>query len=581
MKAAELRSTSLAHWRKYVAALILVAFASLLIAGCEGGSDEYAIIDPPGMPGAPGDPGMPGIPGKPVLIEKAVEVQGEAMMEFDASSDDGKYEVISTVTVEGPATEVMVEAEFVEEAEAMEAASTGESVGISFQPQTRIIVRNADMAVEADDPMALVDAIGNQAQSRGGWIVSSISSSENYHYITVRVPAETLDEVIEYISAMASKVQSVQSDSTDFTEEYIDLDARRKTIEETIEALTALLRNERYDSVEELLAVQREITNWQSDLERIDGRMSFISESAAFSRLSVSVNQAPIPLRVDAGEDVFVGLDIAKQYTARFYPSEDFENYEITWNFGDGSGNRTVHSALLTPDEEGLLSVPVLHTYRDEDYSPYVVEVKVRAFSDNGIAEGEDRFWAHVSELPRLDVYISPDGNDVEEKQPITFTVTFNHHERVRDLQYQWDFRDGSPVVTGTVPYGDTGFETTHTFDRFRPAPYEVQFEIWGDSDVGEVRETYQVYVYVYPGPTVESSNFDPAETFTDGLNVLIQSFTFIGTALIWFGVTLPIWILIAAVVYVLIRLYRRRGWRRKQAPQVTDADHNAEEAAN
>ena len=141
---------------------------------------------------------------------------------------------------------------------------------ISFQPANRIIVRNADMIVESNDPAATIDAISDLAVGRGGWVVSSNTIEEgSYYQITIRIPAETLDAVIEQISASVEKILSSQSDSTDFTEEYIDLGARRSTVQETVDALTELLRSEKYDSVQELLEVQREITTWQSELERI------------------------------------------------------------------------------------------------------------------------------------------------------------------------------------------------------------------------------------------------------------------------------------------------------------------------
>ena len=182
-----------------------------------------------------------------------------------------------------------------------------QNVDISIQPTNRIIVRNADMVIESNDPASTVDVIGDLAVQRGGWVVNSNSSDIGFYNITIRVPADALDAVIEQVSRFASKVESITSDSTDFTEEYIDLGARRKTVQETVDALSQLLKSENYDSVEELLEVQREITNWQSDLERIDGRMSFISESAAYSRLSVTVNRSPIPMQVDIGEDIHIG----------------------------------------------------------------------------------------------------------------------------------------------------------------------------------------------------------------------------------------------------------------------------------
>ena len=495
-----------------------------------------------------------------------------------ARDESGGLSVVETVVVErvvevAVEKEVMKEVELAQPAAAMAmkmgAEESAQNVDIAFQPQNRIIVRNADMSVESNDPIATIDDIGDLAVGRGGWVVNSNTSDHGFYHITVRIPAETLDAVIEQIAASVAKVISVNSDSTDFTEEYIDLGARRSTVQETVDALTELLRNENYDSVQELLEVQREITNWQADLERIDGRLAFISESAAFSRLTVTVNRSPIPMEVDVGEDVHVGIGIGRKYTARFFPPEDYDSYEITWDFGDGSGPQTVYSGLRTQGEDGLLSVPVRHTYSSDEFSPHVVTVRVRASSDRGLAEGEDQLWANVSELPRLDAFISASEWDAEQGEPVTFTASFNHPDTLRDVEYTWDFRDGSPVVSGTVANGETGVEVEHTFERHRPESYRVVFEIQGDSDAGEVKEFHEAYVSVYPAPTVEEADFDAGGTATNAVNALVSVFAFAGTAAIWLAITSPIWLIVGGVIFGIVWFINRLDRRRQRVVYV------------
>ncbi len=506
----------------------------------------------------------------------AGEVSDEAMASKLVAGDS-----IATVVVE---KEVIREVEF--EAEKAEAAALptqspiamsinedaavaeelGESVDISIQPQTRIIVRNADMVIESDDPALTVDVIGDLALQRGGWVVNSNSNDIGFYNITIRVPADTLDAVIEQVSSFASKVESITSDSTDFTEEYIDLGARRKTVQETVDALSQLLKSENYDSVEELLEVQREITNWQSELEIIDGRMSFISESATYSRLSVTVNRSPIPMQVDVGEDIHIGIGVSHKFTARFFPPDGYDRYEITWGFGDGSPHETVNAALKTQNEEGLLSVPVQHTYYSDELAPHVVTASVRAYSDRGLAEGEDSQWTQVSELPSFDAFVSASENDVQEGRPVTLTASFNHPETVRNVRYEWDVRDGSKVKTGVVPAGETNVELEHVFERHRPDSYQVVFEITGDNDAGEVEETIQAYIYVYPAPSVEASNFEPSGTATNAFNVLINVSALAGNALIWIAITSPIWLILGVIIFFSVRFLNRRS---RGAPKV------------
>ncbi|MXX92150.1 MAG: DUF4349 domain-containing protein [Chloroflexi bacterium] len=534
-----------------IAIIIVLATALAFVFAC-GGSGESGYYDYSGAPGdlgAPGRAGAPGQPGAPIIatvvVEKAVMV--EKVVEVEAQ----EAMMMAPAAAAAPTAAPM--------AMKMSDDQSAQNVDISFQPQNRIIVRNADMSVESNDPIATIDDIGDLAISRGGWVVNSNTSDHGFYNITIRIPADTLDDVIEQITVNVAKVISVNSDSTDFTEEYIDLGARRSTIQETVDALTELLRNENYDSVQELLEVQREITNWQAELERIDGRLAFISESAAYSRLSVNVNRSPIPMRVDVGEDVHVGIGLGRKYTARFFPPEDYDNFEITWDFGDGSAPQTVYTGLRTEGEDGLLSVPVPHTYHSDEFAPHVVTVSIRAYSDRGLAEGEDQLWANVSELPRIDAFVTASQWDVEEGQPVTLTASFNHPDLLRNVRYSWDFRDGSTVVEGTVASGDTGVEIEHIFDRHRPESYQIVFEIRGDSDAGEVEETHYAHVYVYPGPEIESSDFNPGGTATNAVNALIGVASFAGNAGIWLAITSPIWLILGAIVFFIVRFIIRR----------------------
>ena len=508
-----------------------------------------------------------------VVVEREVVVEKAVVLEQEAAVESAK-----AVAGAMPTQTAINPFDLASDGAAEVAEEFGESVDISIQPQTRIIVRNADMVIESNDPAMTVDVIGDLAVQRGGWVVNSNSSDIGYYSITIRVPADTLDSVIEQVSAFATKVETITSDSTDFTEEYIDLGARRKTVQETVDALSELLKSENYDSVEELLEVQREITNWQSDLERIDGRMSFISESAAFSRLTVNVNRSPIPMQVDVGDDIHIGIGVAHKFTARFYPPDGYDRYEITWDFGDGSPNEMVNGALKTQDEEGLLSVPVSHIYFSDELAPHVVTATIKAYSDRGLAEGEASHWVQVSELPSFDAFVAGSENDIQEGRPITLTASFNHPDTVRNVQYEWDIRDGSKFKIGTVPAGETNVEIEHIFERYRPEPYQVVFTLTGDSDAGEIEEIHHAYVYVYSAPTVESSNFEPAGTATNAVNVLIGASSLAGNALIWIAITSPIWLILGAIGYFTIRYLNRRRSNRSGTVFVPNPDAKDDE---
>ena len=63
----------------------------------------------------------------------------------------------------------------------------------------------------------------------------------------------------------------------------------------------------------------------------------------------------------------------------------------------------------------------------------------------------------------------------------------------------------------------------------------------------------------VYPGPEIEGSDFDAGDTATNAVNVLIAVVAFAGTAGIWLAITSPIWLILGAIIFFVMRFIKRR----------------------
>ena len=66
-------------------------------------------------------------------------------------------------------------------------------------------------------------------------------------------------------------------------------------------------------------------------------------------------------------------------------------------------------------------------------------------------------------------------------------------------------------------------------------------------------------HIYVYPGPEIESSDFNPGGTATNAVNALIGVASFAGNAGIWLAITSPIWLILGAVIFFIVRFIIRR----------------------
>jgi hypothetical protein len=355
------------------------------------------------------------------------------------------------------------------------------------QPQTqvgqqRIIVRNVNMTIEAEDIASAIDQIGRLATQTGGWIVSTQNNAAHRGSIDIRVPADRLDETLTSLRDIASKVTFESSSSQDFTEEFTDTTARIQTLQDTVDALRVLF--ERAVEIEDALNIQREITRVQSDIEAKQARINFLSESAAFSLVRVEVLALPQEMVIDAGEDMLAAVGRVIRFRAEFTPPEGVEDFWIVWDFGDGSEKRSVNTVSPVDESGRVISAPVLHVYGDDTDSPYIVSVEVTGTGESGAAEGEDVLVVTVNRVPPIEVFAG-DNQTVDEGDNVKLRGSFTRPEGVENLTYTWDFGDGSSPVTVDADPNTTLAEIEHRFANSRPQPYNVVLTVEGETSVG------------------------------------------------------------------------------------------------
>ena len=513
----------------------------------------------------------------------------ENLAAFDAGAGDGfsKSEVVVQTVVVEREVERQVMADIRAAATpAPEAASgpDGQTIATTGDEQfaddpnpqatNRVIVRNADLEIQSSNADRAIREIGDIAATLGGWTVESEQSSGGFSSrITVRVPSERFENAIEAIQQVADRLVSSSIDSTDFTQEFTDLNARIKVLEETIESLTNLLEFHRVnDSVEDILEVQREIANQQTLLEIARGRVRFISESANFSKIEVTVSHLPSPMRISIDEEIAVSQSRPEAFSVTFWPPEDHDQFRITWDFGTGSGPIVTDRAIRSPDDRNTFtSATVNFSFSGNESERYVGRVIVEARSDSSVARGVQDFGIAVYELPTLNPLaelLNPLPITVNEEAE--FRATISEHRDVRNLTYEWTFGDGTDPVTGELAPDQNTINATHTYTRYVPWTLQARLRLTGESDAGAVDERSVVEVYMQEDLTIQPSVFAPASTATNAVNVLIVAAGWAGNVIVFLAVTSPFWIIAAGIIWGIVWL-GKRGRNRPADPNSTN----------
>ncbi len=113
----------------------------------------------------------------------------------------------------------------------------------------------------------------------------------HYANLTIRIPSESFDNLQSSLVSIGNVLNRTTS-TTDVTEEYIDLEARRKVLEDKKEAYTDLLA--KAITVEEILQVERELERVVYEIESNIGRMNFIENQVAMSTINLSIREKAI-----------------------------------------------------------------------------------------------------------------------------------------------------------------------------------------------------------------------------------------------------------------------------------------------
>ncbi len=158
---------------------------------------------------------------------------------------------------------------------------------------TQQIIRSATMTVVVDDPAAAAARLRAIASSHGGTVTTeNVVSGEQARYtqsmVVLSVPADQLDQTLSDIAGVGEvTLRTIQS--SDVTTKVADVDARIKTMRESIARMQELLP--RAGSVAEIAQVEKELTARQADLESLLAQQKALAQRVAQSPITVTLTK--------------------------------------------------------------------------------------------------------------------------------------------------------------------------------------------------------------------------------------------------------------------------------------------------
>lgn len=153
----------------------------------------------------------------------------------------------------------------------------------------RKVIREGEIYFECRDVLETETFLKNEVKIAKGYISNESANSygeRTEKRLSLRIPSDQLDGLLEKIQAHAVRIENTNIRSEDVTEQFIDVEARLKTKKELEVRYLSLLQQAK--NVDEILQIERELSNIRGEIESMQGRLNFFKDRTSMSTLNVT-----------------------------------------------------------------------------------------------------------------------------------------------------------------------------------------------------------------------------------------------------------------------------------------------------
>lgn len=162
----------------------------------------------------------------------------------------------------------------------------------------RMVVSNSQISLLVKDVVSALTTIKAKTTSLGGYMVdSNLTRPEEAAsgQITLRIPSEKLDEALGFLRTLSVKVVSENLVGEDVTDQFVDNDARLVILVANKTRFEEIMK--KAEKIQDILQVQQEIFNIQSQIEGIKGQQNYLTKTSQMAKLTayLSTDELALP----------------------------------------------------------------------------------------------------------------------------------------------------------------------------------------------------------------------------------------------------------------------------------------------
>lgn len=171
----------------------------------------------------------------------------------------------------------------------------------------RKLIRRLSLRIETENCTELLAQVENQVRLYGGYIEAMdastrFSESNRYANLTIRVPADRLDEFAGYVGEVSNIIYRTES-SEDITTTYVDTESRRVALQTEYDRLLVLL--EQAASLNDILQIETRLTEVRYELERIESQLRTYDNLVDYATITLNITEVQVYTAVEPIEKGF------------------------------------------------------------------------------------------------------------------------------------------------------------------------------------------------------------------------------------------------------------------------------------
>ena len=171
------------------------------------------------------------------------------------------------------------------------------------QPQSRMVIKTANLGFEVANYEETLTKIENIAVKHGGFVANSRTEFTNARVktgnISLRIPSSKFDGLMSEVKKLAKELENENVSGNDITEEYYDLDARLVNKRKAETRFQEILKSA--VSIKEIMEVEQSLANAREEIERMEGRKRYLTDQVSLSTINIQLHE-PIPLMATVRE---------------------------------------------------------------------------------------------------------------------------------------------------------------------------------------------------------------------------------------------------------------------------------------